>query len=109
MTSQIHRIVQDPHNVNGLYLITAIQHDVPATPPLSSHVEAPQARLDLVARRTAWKVGPVVERYECGNQRASVNQGLPSPKVLRGPLDDSKEVALGCFGESNAPVPRGQL
>jgi hypothetical protein len=95
MTSQIHRVVQDAHNVNSPYLITAIQNEVAATPPLSSHVEATQTRLDLVARRTIGKVGPIVERCECGNQRASVNQGLPSPKVLRGPLDNSDEVALG--------------
>jgi hypothetical protein len=109
MKSQIHRVVKDAHNVNSPYVITAIQHEVAATPPSSSHMEAPQARLDLVARLTVRKVRPVVERSDCSNQRASVHQGLPSPKVLRGPLDDPDEIALGCFGESNAPVPRSQL
>jgi hypothetical protein len=95
MTSQIHRVVQDPHDVNSRCLIAAIQHEVAATPPSSSHMEATQARLDLVARPTVWKVGSVVKRCERGNQRASVNQSLPSPKILRGPSDDSDEVALG--------------
>ena len=61
MTSLIHRVVQDPHNVNSPYVISAIQHEVATTPPSSSHVEASQARLDLIARPTVWKVGPVVE------------------------------------------------
>jgi hypothetical protein len=109
MTSQIHRVVQDSHNVNSAYLIASIQHEVAATPPLSSDVDATQTRLDLVARHTIRKARPVVERRERGNQRASVDQGLPSPEVLRGPLDNTEEIALGRFGESNAPVPRGQL
>jgi hypothetical protein len=62
MASLIHRVVQDPQNVNGPYLITAIQHEVAATPPSPSHVEAPQARLDLVARLAVRKARPFVER-----------------------------------------------
>ena len=61
MTSQIHRVVQDSHDVNSAYLIAAIQHEVAATPPLSSDVDATQARSDLIARPTVWKVGSVVE------------------------------------------------
>ena len=61
MTSQIHRIVQDSHNVNCPHLIAAIQHEVAATPPLSSDVDATQARSDLIARPAVLKVGPVVE------------------------------------------------
>lgn len=108
MTIQIHRIVQDAHNFNSPYVITAIQHEVAATPALSRHVQATQTSVDLVPRRTVWSVRAIVKRCECGNQRASVNQGLPSPKVFRGPLDNSDEVALRRFGESNAPSPRSQ-
>jgi len=74
--SQIHRLVQDPHNFNSRYVITEMQHEVVATPPSSSHVEATQARLDLVARCTVRKVGPSVKRCERGNKRASVHQAL---------------------------------
>jgi hypothetical protein len=109
MTRQIHRVVQEPHAVDGPYLNTAIQHEAAATLPSSSHEQATQARLDLVARRTVRKGGPAVERRECGNQRAPVHQGLPSPIVRRGPLDNSDEVAFGYFGEANSPVPCGQL
>ena len=40
MKSQIHCVVKDAHNVNSPYVITAIQHEVAATPPFSSHVQA---------------------------------------------------------------------
>jgi hypothetical protein len=52
MASQIHRVVPDAHNVYSPYLITAIQQEVAPTPPSSSHVQATQARVDLVARLT---------------------------------------------------------
>ena len=56
--------------------------------------------MDLVTCRTVLKAVSVEKRCECGNQRASINQGSPSPKGFRGPLDNSDKVALGRFGES---------
>ena len=102
--AEVHGVVQDTNDIDRGVVDSAVKDKMAPSPSLSRNVERTQPCVNLVARVTLGKIGIIGQVSKRRDERATVDRGLPSPKLSSGPANDGHEVALGCFRETNAPA-----
>lgn len=76
MAANVHRVVKDPHDLDGIAVDRAVDHEVTPAAALTDHVERSEPRRDLVARPTARDLRPVTQPTQGRGERSRVDAGL---------------------------------
>ena len=104
MPADVHRLVQNPEDVDRSLAGKTIEDEMSSSSAVSSDMEGAQTGLDLVPSVAVGhkRIGGYCA--ERGNERLAIDRCLASPELLGRPLKDGHKVVLCWLGQANAPA-----
>ena len=107
MTYQVHRIMQQPENVNhGLFFKSAdpVQHEVPAFPTPARHMQSHQAFRDFIPSSRSGNLRPRCQRFDRPRQGLGILARLCLSEPFRRPTNNISEIDFGGGCQTDAPT-----
>ena len=98
MPADVHRVVQNPHDVDRALARRAIEDEMSSSSALPCNMERAQAGLDVIPRAAIGRKRIIGQCNERADERLAIDRCLSSPELLGGPLKDSHKVVLGRLG-----------
>ena len=107
MAYDVHRIVQEPEDVNHRRLLWSadpIQHDVPAFPPFARHVQCHQPCSNFIASPPSGNLRPRRQRFDCPGQGLGIDTRLRLSKPFGCPAENVPEIVFCRRCQTDSPT-----
>ncbi len=98
MPSDVHRVVQNPQDVDRALARRAIEDEMSSSSAVTCNMERTQAGLDVLPRVAIGRKRIIGQCDERADECLAIDRCLSSPELLGRPLKDSHIVVLGWLG-----------